>query len=148
MTIVFIVVITAAAVFRLIFEDEKNGVHLYNAVNDQLLHLGEVSMGLAAALWDTMDPNVFLLSDGQMLFTYLYSPNSLLGTGTHGVSVTVPDAEICARSLVVPYTPTPHILIHMHMTLACMWSAYACDLGMHVTLACVTARKKTCRVCD
>lgn len=75
------------AAFRLIFEDEKNGVHLYNAVNDQLLHLGEVSMGLAAALWDTMDPHVFLLSDGQMLFTYLYSPNSLLGTGKHSLSV-------------------------------------------------------------
>ena len=83
MTIVFIVVITAAAVFRLIFEDEKNGVHLYNAVNDQLLHLGEVSMGLAAALWDTIDRNVFLLSDGQTLFIYLYSPYSLLGTGKH-----------------------------------------------------------------
>lgn len=73
------------AVFRLIFEDEKNGVHLYNAVNDQLLHLEEVSMGLTAALWDTMDPNVFLLSDGQMLLTYLYSPNSLMGTGKHGL---------------------------------------------------------------
>ena len=80
-----VTIIIADGVFRLIFEDEKNGVHLYNAVNDQLLHLEEISMGLVAALWDAMDPNIFLLSDGQMLFTYLYSPNSLLGTGKHGL---------------------------------------------------------------
>ncbi len=27
---------------RLIYEDDKHAVHLYNAVNDQLLHLEEV----------------------------------------------------------------------------------------------------------
>lgn len=67
--------------FRVIFEDEKHGVYLYNAVNDQLLLLEEISVGLAAALWDVVDSNVFLLSDGQTLFTYIYSPNHLLGTG-------------------------------------------------------------------
>lgn len=68
---------------RLIFEDDKHSVQLYNAVNDQLLHLEEVSLGLAAALWDAADPNVLLLSDGHMLYTYLYSPVSLHGAGTH-----------------------------------------------------------------
>ena len=66
---------------RLIFEDEQHGVHLYTAVIDQLLHIEEVSLGLVAALWDAADPNVFLLSDGQMLYTYLYLPNFLQGTG-------------------------------------------------------------------
>ena len=80
-----VTILIVVATYRLIFEDEKDGVHLYNAVNDQLLHLGDISMGLAAALWDTMDPNVFLLSDGHMLFTYLYCPNSLLGTGKNSL---------------------------------------------------------------
>lgn len=67
--------------FRLVFEDAKHGVYLYNAVNDQLLQLEEASAGLATALWDAVDPHVFLLSDGHMLFTYLYSSNHLLGSG-------------------------------------------------------------------
>lgn len=67
--------------FRLIFEDAKHGGYLYNAVNDQLLQLEETSAGLATALWDAVDPHVFLLSDGHMLFTYLYSSNHLLGSG-------------------------------------------------------------------
>ena len=62
-------------------------MYLYNAVNDQLLQLEEISIGLAAALWDAMDPNVFLLSDGQMLFTFLYTPNSLLSTGKQSALV-------------------------------------------------------------
>ena len=56
-------------------------MHLYNAVNDQLLHLDEVSLGLETALWDAIDPNIFLLSAGQMLYTFLYSPVSLHGAG-------------------------------------------------------------------
>ena len=73
---------------RVIYEDDKHAVHLYNAVNDQLLHLEEVSLGLATALWDAADPNLFLLSDGQVLYTFLYSPVSLHGAGkrTHGCS--------------------------------------------------------------
>ncbi len=68
---------------RLIYEDDKHAVHLYNAVNDQLLHLEEVPLGLATALWDAADPNLFLLSDGQVLYTFLYSPVSLHGAGKH-----------------------------------------------------------------
>ncbi len=68
---------------RVIYEDDKHAVHLYNAVNDQLLHLEEVSLGLATALWDAADPNLFLLSDGQVLYTFLYSPVSLHGAGEH-----------------------------------------------------------------
>ena len=68
---------------RVIYEDDKHAVHLYNAVNDQLLHLEEVSLGLAIALWDAADPNLFLLSDGQVLYTFLYSPVSLHGAGEH-----------------------------------------------------------------
>ena len=73
----------------MIYEDDKHAVHLYNAVNDQLLHLEEVSLGLATALWDAADPNLFLLSDGQVLYTFLYSPVSLHGAGkrTHGCSL-------------------------------------------------------------
>ncbi|KAL0039283.1 hypothetical protein WJX79_001413 [Trebouxia sp. C0005] len=76
---------------RVIYEDDKHAVHLYNAVNDQLLHLEEVSLGLATALWDAADPNLFLLSDGQVLYTFLYSPVSLLGAG-----VTLVGKQICA----------------------------------------------------
>ena len=54
----------------MIYEDDKHAVHLYNAINDQLLHLEEVSLGLAVALWDAADPNLFLLSDGQVLYTF------------------------------------------------------------------------------
>ena len=66
---------------RLIYEDDKHTVQLYNAVNDQLLPLNDVSLGLATALWDAVDPNVFLLSDGQTLFVFLYLPISLQGPG-------------------------------------------------------------------
>ncbi|KAL0053124.1 hypothetical protein WJX82_001225 [Trebouxia sp. C0006] len=76
---------------RVIYEDDKHAVHLYNAVNDQLLHLEEVSLGLATALWDAADPNLFLLSDGQVLYTFLYSPVSL-----HGAGVTLEGKQICA----------------------------------------------------
>lgn len=111
------------AVCRLIFEDEKTGVHLYNAVNDQLLHLEEISMGLTAALWDTMDPNAFLLSDGQMLLTYLYSPNSLMGTGKHDLLVMMLDLG-CPNSLVLhkrhSYCPSMHV--------------HGCDPGMHTCI--------------
>ena len=76
----------------MIYEDDKHAVHLYNAVNDQLLHLEEVSLGLAIALWDAADPNLFLLSDGQVLYTFLYSPVSLHGAGKHA------QAAACAAS--------------------------------------------------
>ena len=79
---------------RLIFEDDKRGVYLYNAVNDQLLLLEEASVGLATALWDALDSNVFLLSDGQTLFTYLYSPNHLLGTGKLSLALVFIDNNI------------------------------------------------------
>jgi len=78
-----------------IYEDDKHAVHLYNAVNDQLLHLEEVSLGLATALWDAADPNLFLLSDGQMLYTFLYSPVSLHGAGKHA------QAAACAVSAII-----------------------------------------------
>ena len=67
------------------FEDEKHLVHLYNAVSDQLIPLGEITLGLAVALWDAADPCVFVLSDGQTLLTYLYSPNALQGSGKHAL---------------------------------------------------------------
>ena len=58
-------------------------MHLYNAVNDQLLPLEDISQGVAFAHWDAAEPDVFLLSDGQSLFVYLYLPNSLQGPGRH-----------------------------------------------------------------
>ena len=64
---------------RLLFEDDKHAVHLYNAVNDQLLLMEEVTQGLKSALWDTADPSHFLLSDGKVLYTYVYMPTSLQG---------------------------------------------------------------------
>ena len=64
---------------RLLFEDDKHAVHLYNAVNDQILLLEEVTQGLKSALWDAADPSHFLLSDGKMLYTYVYMPTSLQG---------------------------------------------------------------------
>lgn len=79
----------------MIYEDDKHAVHLYNAVNDQLLHLEELSLGLATALWDAADPNLFLLSDGQALYTFLYWPVSLHGAGQHA------RAAACAVSAII-----------------------------------------------
>lgn len=64
---------------RLLFEDEAHAVHLYNAVNDEVLLLMDATTGLKAALWDATDPNLFIISDGKTLYTYLYMPTSLQG---------------------------------------------------------------------
>ena len=103
---------------RLIFEDDKHAVHLYNAVNDHLLHLEELSLGLATALWDAADPNIFLLSDGQMLYTYLYSPLSLQGAGKH--SVNIHQVECTLRQHCVPLMHTiSYIISHVSSHVLC-----------------------------
>ena len=61
------------------FEDDKHAVYLYNAFNDQVLALEEVTSGVKGVLWDTADPNLLLLSDGKTLSVYIYMPTSLDG---------------------------------------------------------------------
>ena len=76
-----------ACLCRLLFEDDKHAVHLYNAVNDQLLHVEEVAAGLKTAMWDAADPNLLLLSDGKMLYAYVYMPTSLNGPSKFAYSM-------------------------------------------------------------
>lgn len=55
-------------------------MHLYNAVNDQVLTLDEATAGVKVALWDSADPNLFMLSDAdKTLSLYIYMPTSLDG---------------------------------------------------------------------
>lgn len=75
---------------RLLFEDDKHAVHLYNAVNDQLLPVEAVATGLKTAVWDAADSTVFLLSDGKMMYTYLYMPTSLNGPSKSTYCIRLP----------------------------------------------------------
>ena len=71
----------AAATCRLLFEDAKMGMWLFNAVDDHLLRVPEWSATAEVALWDAADLNVFLLSDGRRLGLFLHTPTSLSGAG-------------------------------------------------------------------
>ena len=90
---------------RLLFEDDKHFMHLYNAVNDQVLTLEEATADVKVALWDTADPNLFLLSDdGKMLSIYLYMPTSLDGPSTLAAPIS---------------TVTRHTSCHMYILVMC-----------------------------
>lgn len=64
---------------RLLFEDEKGGLHLFNPVNDHVVAVPGFSGRADNVMWDTSDQNVIVITDGSALHTYLYVPVSLNG---------------------------------------------------------------------
>lgn len=64
---------------RLVFEDEKGNISLFNPVNDQVLPVPGFNSKADNVMWDVTDPNVFVMSDHNALYTYLYIPVSISG---------------------------------------------------------------------
>ncbi|KAK9830069.1 hypothetical protein WJX72_009571 [[Myrmecia] bisecta] len=64
---------------RVIFEDERRAVHLFNPVNNHLLPITHLTGMLQTAVWDAADPYTFVLSDGRALHTFIYSPVTISG---------------------------------------------------------------------
>lgn len=64
---------------RLVYEDERRGLHLFNPVNDHVLPVPQWNGPLEALMWDVGDPNFLLLHDGSQLSSYLYCPVSIAG---------------------------------------------------------------------
>ncbi|GLC35581.1 hypothetical protein PLESTB_000191100 [Pleodorina starrii] len=64
---------------RLVFEDDKGSLHLFNPVNDHVVPIPSFSGRADGVMWDTSDANVLVIADGTALHTYLYIPVSLSG---------------------------------------------------------------------
>lgn len=64
---------------RLLYEDDKRGVYLFNPVNDHVLPLPQFQGPLEGAMWDVSEHNFFLMSDGSYLYAYLHCPVSISG---------------------------------------------------------------------
>lgn len=59
---------------RLVYEDDKGTLHLFNPVNDHVVPIPNFSGRADMVMWDTADTNVLVISDGTILHTYLYVP--------------------------------------------------------------------------
>lgn len=57
---------------RLLYEDDKGGLYLFNPVNDHVVPIPNFSGRADVAMWDTSDTNVLVIGDGSMLHTFLY----------------------------------------------------------------------------
>lgn len=64
---------------RIVFEDDNAQLYLFNPVNDQVLPVPEFHTRADNVMWDTLDPNVFVVADGSGLYIYLHRPVSLSG---------------------------------------------------------------------
>ncbi|KXZ49298.1 hypothetical protein GPECTOR_22g892 [Gonium pectorale] len=64
---------------RLVFEDDKGGLHLFNPVNDHVVPIPNFNGRADVVMWDTADTNVMVIADGSALHTYIYMPVSLTG---------------------------------------------------------------------
>lgn len=73
---------------RLIFEDDRHVVQMYNPVNDQVLPVPEFFGTLEAALWDSCDRHVFVLVDEKNYNVYVYADTSIVGTTINFLSTT------------------------------------------------------------
>eukprot|EP00798_Chlamydomonas_sp_ICE-L_P012670 gene12669-15902_t len=64
---------------RLIFQDERGNICLFNPVNDQVLVTPPIGSRVENVVWDVNDPNVFVIAEANQLSVFLYSPVSLSG---------------------------------------------------------------------
>ncbi|MCO5579580.1 hypothetical protein L7F22_033437 [Adiantum nelumboides] len=58
---------------RLVFEDERHSIYLFNPLNDQVLPVTGFKGVLEAVLWDVNDNQIFILAESNQNFVYLYS---------------------------------------------------------------------------
>ncbi|PNW73788.1 hypothetical protein CHLRE_13g572700v5 [Chlamydomonas reinhardtii] len=63
---------------RLVFEDDKGALHLFNPVNDHVVAVPYTGRA-ETVMWDTSDTNVMVIGDGTALHSFLYVPVSLTG---------------------------------------------------------------------
>mmetsp|Transcript_36982 Transcript_36982/g.82211 ORF Transcript_36982/g.82211 Transcript_36982/m.82211 type:complete len:1366 (+) Transcript_36982:300-4397(+) len=64
---------------RLIFDDEKGNINLFNPVNDQVLVVPNFNNRAENIMWDVSDPSLFVIADTSALYVYLHYPVSLTG---------------------------------------------------------------------
>ncbi len=64
---------------RLVFEDEKGGLFLFNPVNDHVVPVPSFTGRADNVMWDSADQNVLVIADGTSLHVYLYTPAGLAG---------------------------------------------------------------------
>jgi len=64
---------------RMVFEDDKAQLHVFNPVNDQVLPLPGFNGRCENVMWDVADPNCFVVADAAGLYVYLHYPVSLQG---------------------------------------------------------------------
>lgn len=58
---------------RLVFEDDKGALHLFNPVNDHVVAVPYTGRA-ETVMWDTSDTNVMVIGDGTALHSFLYVP--------------------------------------------------------------------------
>ncbi|KAG1674427.1 hypothetical protein FOA52_012954 [Chlamydomonas sp. UWO 241] len=71
---------------RMVFEDDKAQLYVFNPVNDQVLPIPNFSSRCENVMWDVADPNCFVVADGSGLYTYLHCPVSLQGAKVEFIS--------------------------------------------------------------
>ncbi|GAX77949.1 hypothetical protein CEUSTIGMA_g5391.t1 [Chlamydomonas eustigma] len=64
---------------RMVFEDERGQLYVFNPVNDQVLLVPDFNGRAETVMWDVLDPSVFVVADTSALYVYLYYPVSLSG---------------------------------------------------------------------
>ncbi|MCO5579133.1 hypothetical protein L7F22_032985 [Adiantum nelumboides] len=62
---------------RLVFEDERHSIYLFNPLNDQVLPVMGFKGVLEAVLWDVNDNQIFILAESNQNFVYLYSHTNI-----------------------------------------------------------------------
>lgn len=81
---------------RMIFEDDKAQLHIFNPVNDQTLLVPDVARKAEVVMWDSQDSSVFVVISQGEVNVYLYTPVSLNG----------PKVELVSKETIPPsHTP-------------------------------------------
>lgn len=91
---------------RVLFSDGRRHIYLFNPINDQLVEVSDSTGPLQRVFWDSVDPNIFAILQGQELHVYVYAPVSVDGPRVHYKGVTrvrpleaVPISMACGRLL-------------------------------------------------
>ncbi|KAK3285957.1 hypothetical protein CYMTET_6459 [Cymbomonas tetramitiformis] len=80
---------------RVLFVDGRHAVNLFNPVNDQVLPVPKFTGALESMLWDSADPNVFVLADNRQFYVYVYTPVSISGALISFVGTTARPTGFC-----------------------------------------------------
>ena len=90
---------------RMIFEDDKSQLHVFNPVNDQTLLVPDVARKAEVVMWDSHDSSVFVVISQGEVNVYLYTPVSLNG----------PKVELVSKES-IPGSHTPLLLCNGTIT--------------------------------